>query len=100
LCYFRKKVVIDYNISKTFTAEEYKEGRTNLTRDFGNTRKRKALDANMRRQIGDESMAVMNSSMISQSMNESGMNATGDASTLNGDLKDISLLKTVSSYIT
>lgn len=100
---FRKKAVTDYNINKVVTTEQYKQDRTNLTMDFGNTRKRKALDATVRRRIGDESMSVMNSSVISQMMNETNMDVTGEANSTfkseNGDLKDISLLKTVRNSI-
>jgi hypothetical protein len=78
------------------STDEYREKRNELTMDFGNTRKRKILEATARRKIEDSSLSVLNDSLITDADATMESSANNTAFGLDESTKDISLLQTVS----
>lgn len=75
---FRRSQVTNYSLNKSLTLEEAREQSRILTDQFGNARKRKALEEQQRRIIDDKSMEAMTSAT---------MDSTFDASTNSIDNK-------------
>jgi len=95
------RVVVDYGQNNTISREDSYDKRDALTMEHGNSKKRKILEAKSRRKIGDESLTIMNESMVKDdSLNGSAADSTLDAKGVKKDLaNEISLLKTADSMV-
>lgn len=79
--------------------EENWEKRKELVMEFGNTKKRKLLEASERRKIGEDAMSTMNISLMDESgMNNSTLDGDTTLNTSTDSKSAISMLKTVSLF--
>ncbi|KAI6179875.1 hypothetical protein M3Y98_00658200 [Aphelenchoides besseyi] len=97
----RKRALTDYTLNKSMNAVESAERLQSLSMEFGNTKKKRMLEAQERRKLDDSSIGIM-----STSLNESAMDTTQGTSELNGTMngtadlsKDFSMLKAPESMV-
>ena len=75
---FRRSQSVNYSLDKSLTLEESREQQRILTDQFGNARKRKALEEQQRRKIDDKLMEAMTSATFDATLDSSAA-STSDA---------------------